>query len=526
MIRARPGAAAGWLAALVTAVWLVDVATPPTLPGGLLYVPVVAGFWVWAPAATARVAGPVLFGSAVVGTIDAVVREDGLTIWVAEGLALLVLAAADRGMRALRSVQEELAHVREAHAVGTRVRARFTEELTAQRAREESRLRVMASVLEDTRMEMEKRRRLQRDLSARTEAMESLFSAVSHDLRSPLVTIQGFAELLTEDLVAGEVDAALSSARRVEGAAQAMESVIREVLTLHRVGSRGLSSHELQVVELARSVEDAAAHTLQGAKVELALDLQQPTLVADADLALRAWMNLLTNALQHARPEPGSTLTLGCHLRDEVPALFVRDHGPGVPDDLKERVFQRHHGDGHGLGLAIVRRIAEQHRGRAWVEDTPGGGATFWVTFAPAPSTRAPREGGIRILLVEDDPAHAALIQRAFRRFSPEDVITHVTTGEEALARLATGAEAAVAAQALVLDLHLPGIDGLGVLRAVRQDPHYAELPVIMVSSGADAVDRLRALDLQVSAFLAKPSGTAGYRDVIRQVHDATEDGT
>jgi signal transduction histidine kinase len=118
-----------------------------------------------------------------------------------------------------------------------------------------------------------------------------------------------------------------------------------------------------------------------------------PAVICDRDRLRQVFENLLANALKYGRPASGPMhVTIGGEAQGDAVRLFVADNGPGVPTEHRERVFglfERLHtdSDGSGVGLAIVRRVAEVHGGHAWIEATPGGGATFCVALPAAAAT-------------------------------------------------------------------------------------------------------------------------------------------
>jgi light-regulated signal transduction histidine kinase (bacteriophytochrome) len=226
-------------------------------------------------------------------------------------------------------------------------------------------------------------------LERKNRELEAFSYSVSHDLRSPLRSIDGFSQALLEDC-ADKLDAkAADYLRRVRTAAQRMGQLIDDLLELSRVGRADLSGGRISLSEIARAV----TMDLQKRDPDRQVDIEiQDGLEADADRRLLriALENLLGNAwkftakVAHARIQFGGEQARGCFV------YFVRDNGAGFDMNYANRLFQPfqrlHSADdfpGTGIGLATVYRILDRHGGRVWAEGSVGGGATVYFTFSP-----------------------------------------------------------------------------------------------------------------------------------------------
>ncbi|HXJ63725.1 MAG TPA: ATP-binding protein [Actinomycetota bacterium] len=226
-----------------------------------------------------------------------------------------------------------------------------------------------------------------------TDRMKDTFlQAVSHDLRSPLTAILGAASTLEQQGRALTDDEREDLLRRIGTSARRLDRLLSDLLDIDRL-QRGIISPDRRPTDVGdlieRTIADAGLREQRPVEVRVA----GSPLVAEIDPAKveRIVENLVANADKHT-PARGLVLVEASAERDGL-ELRVSDEGPGVPDDLKETVFQpfRRGPDtefvpGVGLGLSLVARFAELHGGRAWVEDRPGGGATF-VVFLPATVT-------------------------------------------------------------------------------------------------------------------------------------------
>jgi signal transduction histidine kinase len=226
-------------------------------------------------------------------------------------------------------------------------------------------------------------------LERKNAELESYVHSVSHDLRSPLVSLVGFTRLLRQDYdeVLGETGRHFAD--RIEQAARTMETLIDDLLELSRIG----------VGNEVRSLVDPRAVLLQlRAELKLRLDANAstlcipedpPLLLCDRTRLYQLFSNLVGNALQHMGDCSDRNIEVEVATRADHHLITVTDHGHGIPESEHERVFEVFHstdrsgGDGRstGVGLAIVRKIAETHGGRVWVESTPGNGARFAVSL-------------------------------------------------------------------------------------------------------------------------------------------------
>ncbi len=243
------------------------------------------------------------------------------------------------------------------------------------------------------------RERLIPELEARNAEMERFVYTVSHDLKTPLITIRGFLGLLEQDLAAGKHQAVKRDVDRVGAAAGRMYQLLDELLELSRVGHVLVPSGGVALVEVAREAIELASGRLveRGVVVEVADEL--PVVSGDGGRLLEVFQNLLDNAVKFMGEQAAPRIEIGVreggHPRDAgQTVIFVRDNGIGIPPEYQEKVFGLFERldigiEGTGVGLALVRRIVEVHGGRIWVEsEGPGRGTAFCFTL---PGVAAPR---------------------------------------------------------------------------------------------------------------------------------------
>ena len=222
-------------------------------------------------------------------------------------------------------------------------------------------------------------------LRALDEMKNTFLEAVSHDLRTPLTSILGSAVTLEQAAATISQEDAVDLLRRIAANARKLERLLSDLLDLDRL-QRGIISPQRRPTDLAQLVAQAIEESdlLGGRSVHV--DVPE-TLLADLDAAKveRIVENLLANAARHTPPQSRVWVTV--RREDDGILLTVEDEGDGVPPELREAVFEpfrqgpgpSEHSPGVGVGLSLVARFAELHGGTAWVEDRPGGGASFRV---------------------------------------------------------------------------------------------------------------------------------------------------
>jgi ligand-binding sensor domain-containing protein/signal transduction histidine kinase len=241
-----------------------------------------------------------------------------------------------------------------------------------------------------------------RQLAEKTEELESFIYTVSHDLKAPVISLQGLASLLQAELGENLSPNAAFYLERIQANAKQMQRLIAELLELSRIGRMRGPSLPVSMRELVEEVlaELHGQIELKRARVRIADAL--PTVVGERTRLRQVWANLISNALRFSRPHVPPEIEIGARReRKDVVAFFVRDNGIGIAPEHREKIFEifyrvegRYHDEeGTGVGLAIVKRIVHAHGGRVWVESEGlGKGSTFWFTLPIAPETPSAKE--------------------------------------------------------------------------------------------------------------------------------------
>ncbi len=363
-----------------------------------------------------------------------------------------------------------------------------------------------------------------------SRAKSEFLSRMSHELRTPLNSVLGFAQLLQMDeLAPAQVDAVDHILR----AGRHLLDLIDEVLDIARIEA-GHFDLSIEPIDLAEVVADATGLTrplAQRAGVDVVSQQvlgfpsswPSPTWVmADRQRVLQVLLNLLSNAVKYnvaggsVHIRWGQTGSRGDRVR-----LSVTDTGPGIEPSAHARVFEpfdrlgaeRAGVEGTGVGLALTRQLMEQMGGAMGLDSVPGVGSTFWIELratvvAPRPPVpdavsgspyRDPATNRMRVLCMEDNLANQALVESVLARRGNVEVMAaaHGGRGLDLVREHRP--------QLVLLDLHLPDIEGTEVLRRLKADPATAEIPVVVMSADATSYQS-RSLKAQgASACLTKP---------------------
>ncbi|HTH47705.1 MAG TPA: ATP-binding protein [Candidatus Limnocylindria bacterium] len=216
--------------------------------------------------------------------------------------------------------------------------------------------------------------------------LEAFSYSVSHDLRSPLRSMAGFAEAVLEDFGPQLPAEGQRYLRTIREAAQRMGQLIDDLLTFSRLSRAPLTKREVDSLQLVHEALEELHWQRKGRNIDLRI-ASIPPCQGDPSLLKLVWMNLLTNALKFTRQRDPAVVEAGCLAQAGEAVYFVRDNGAGFDMRYAGKlfgVFQRLHRpedyEGTGVGLAIVQRIVHRHGGRAWAEAQPDLGATFYFT--------------------------------------------------------------------------------------------------------------------------------------------------
>ena len=375
-----------------------------------------------------------------------------------------------------------------------------------------------------------------RALTEASKAKSAFLANVSHELRTPLNSVIGFSELLTDP---GFGD--LSPRQReflsdIRDSGEHLLALINDILDLSKIeaGKLDLNREEIDIAELVR--ESASMLRPQAAKKGLMLEVavgEGGRAHVDPRLVRQVLVNLLSNAVKFT-PENGRVDAAITFEGDDL-VLTVSDTGIGIPEDDQEKIFLEFYQvdgsyarkyEGTGLGLALVRRMMGLHNGTVSVSSRQGEGSRFTCVFpscrvgstarvpveiaatSEAAST-APGSFGGTVLVVEDNPVNRKLARNVLR--SRGYRVLEADTGEE-------GIEIArrERPQLILMDLQLPGLDGMEATRRLKADPRTSTIPVVALSAHAQGVDEERARAAGCAGYIAKPIRLSRFPQQVR----------
>ncbi|MEW6113143.1 MAG: PAS domain S-box protein [Thermodesulfobacteriota bacterium] len=234
------------------------------------------------------------------------------------------------------------------------------------------------------------RERLIEELEAKNAELERFTYSVSHDLRSPLITIRSFLGFVSEAVSNGNTENLKPDLERIDKAAEKMGQLLGEILELSRVGRMFNPPTEVQVDDIISEAMELLSGTIsqRGVQVQIAPDM--PVLYVDRPRILEVFQNLIENSMKFMGDQSQPRIEIGTKREGEETVLFVRDNGIGINPLYHEKVFGLFNKldqktEGTGIGLALAKRIVEVHGGRMWVESKGiGKGSAFCFTL-PCP---------------------------------------------------------------------------------------------------------------------------------------------
>jgi len=252
-----------------------------------------------------------------------------------------------------------------------------------------ARLVIARDVTERERVEAE-RETLILELEAKNSELERFTYTVSHDLRSPLVTVTGFLSHVEEAAARGDMESVRSDLDRVRRAARKMDRLLSDLLELSRIGHVLSPPEPVPFEALAREAADLIEGRLKERGVTVEIEPGLPVVQGDRGRLLEVVQNLLDNAAKFMVDQSAPRIRIGARDDSGETVLFIEDNGPGIDPAHHDRIFGLFDkldpkAEGTGVGLALVKRIIELHGGRIWVESPGSGGTTFCLTLPDLP---------------------------------------------------------------------------------------------------------------------------------------------
>ena len=247
---------------------------------------------------------------------------------------------------------------------------------------------VFIDVTQRKRLEAEREQLIQ-DLQRKNAELGQFTYTVSHDLKSPLITILGFLAFVEQSLDQGDLAQAKADLQRIRFAAEKMQALLEGLLELSRIGRVANAPSCFPIGEVVMEAVQLLFGNIQhqGRTVDFEIAPGLPLVYGDRARLLQVMQNLLDNALKYMGEQPNPRIEIGWRDAPDEIHLFVRDNGIGIEAEQQEKIFGLFEkldprAQGYGVGLALVKRIIEVHGGRVWVEsEGEGKGSTFWFSL-------------------------------------------------------------------------------------------------------------------------------------------------
>jgi len=372
-------------------------------------------------------------------------------------------------------------------------------------------------------------------------AKSDFLSSMSHELRSPLNAILGFAQLMESDLPA-PTPSQQESIGQILNAGWYLLELINEILDLAVIesGKLSMSLEPVSLVEVMLECRSMIEPLAQRRGIHMTFPtFDVPHMVkADRTRIKQVLINLLTNAIKYN--QLGGSVVVDCcattttgHVR-----VTVTDTGPGLTPEKLDQLFQPFNRlgqgseEGTGIGLVVSKRLVELMEGVIGVKSTVGIGSVFWFELlSTAPLTlSAPPEAiavapvvpsGVRmrtLLYVEDNPANLKLVERLVARRRDLRLLSAIDG--------IRGVELARTCQpdVILMDINLPGISGIDALKILREDKATAHIPVVALSANAIPRDIQKGLEAGFFRYLTKPIKVSEFMDTLNETLAMTEE--
>jgi len=367
------------------------------------------------------------------------------------------------------------------------------------------------------------------------QAKSAFLSSMSHELRTPLNAILGFAQILTSEKLPSTLQQKREFASHILKSGRHLLTLINEILDLAKIesGAVALSLEPVSLNEILQECESMVAPLAGNRGIRLLFpDGCAANVTADRTRLKQILLNLLSNAIKYNRD--GGAVVVDCSPSGPgLVRMSVQDTGMGLKPDQIKQLFQPFNRlgqesgveEGTGIGLVVTKRLVELMGGTIGVTSSQGVGSMFWIELSstePVPSRVDPEAGRavpehhrhaagepMTVLYVEDNPANLKLVEEIIS-FRPDLRLLSAPDGH-------LGVELARAhvPDIILMDINLPGINGIDALKMLRNDPRTADIPVIALTANAMPREVEKGLAAGFFRYLIKPINIDEFTDAI-----------
>ena len=386
------------------------------------------------------------------------------------------------------------------------------------------------------------------EAEAANQAKTNFLSSMSHELRTPLNSVIGYTQLLQSDPTLLRTTDHDASLEQILKSGQHLLRLVQDILDLNRIdtGNVEIVLNDIDPVEVANDCLLMLKRQAVSKGISIEADLPEksfPQIKDDLMRLRQVLLNIGDNAIKYNRKDGTVRLSLQI-LDDQYVRFSVQDDGPGIPDELHDAVFEPFNRlgmeskevEGTGIGMTISRNLIEAMNGRIEYSSELGSGSTFWVDVPISSTPKAEAISALeikevredqepaplndeesasshkKVLYVEDIRPNQSLMELIFERMPTVD-LTVADSAEDGLDLMAS-----LKFDLVLMDINLPGMNGLEATKRIKSDPAFSSIPVVAVTAAATDEDIELGWQAGFDAYTTKPVNIQGITDLVLDI--------